>query len=99
MLCGFGGGISGLTFAWPHEICSDDNEERALVTGAMNQMAYVFQAWLPLIIWQQVEAPIYPRGYPTMVGMAVGLIGIAFTIRALHKRQIRGYRHALVGEA
>ncbi|SCO50160.1 related to transporter protein [Fusarium fujikuroi] len=99
MLCGFGGGISGPTFAWAHEICSDDNEERALVTGAMNQMAYVFQAWLPLIIWQQVEAPSYPKGYPTMVGMAVGLIGIAFTIRALHKRQIRGHRHALVGEA
>ena len=41
LLCGFGGGISGLTFAWAHEICSDDNEERALVTGSMNQMAYV----------------------------------------------------------
>ncbi|KAH7196341.1 major facilitator superfamily domain-containing protein [Fusarium flagelliforme] len=96
MLCGFGGGISGLTFAWAHEICSDDNEERALVTGAMNQMAYVFQAWLPLVIWQQVEAPSYPKGYPTMVAMAVGLIGTSFVIRVLHKRQIKGHRHALV---
>ncbi|CAG1980000.1 unnamed protein product [Fusarium graminearum] len=96
MLCGFGGGISGLTFAWAHEICSDDNEERALVTGAMNQMAYVFQAWLPLVIWQQVEAPSYPKGYPTMVAMAVALIGTAFAIRILHKQQIGGRRHALV---
>ncbi|RMZ86880.1 hypothetical protein DV736_g5894, partial [Chaetothyriales sp. CBS 134916] len=56
-LAGFSGGISGLTFAWAHEICSDDNEERALVTGTMNEIAYVFQAWLPLLIWQQVEAP------------------------------------------
>jgi ACS family pantothenate transporter-like MFS transporter len=30
---GCGNGISGLTFAWAHEICADDNEERALVTG------------------------------------------------------------------
>ncbi|KAJ0162106.1 Pantothenate transporter liz1 [Colletotrichum tanaceti] len=89
ILCGFGGGISGLTFAWAHEICSDDNEERALVTGAMNQMAYVFQAWLPLIIWQQVEAPAYPKGYPSMIALSVALIVIAFVIRFLHKREIR----------
>ena len=87
LLTGFGGGISGLTFAWAHEICSDDNEERALVTGAMNEMAYVFRAWLPLVIWQQVEAPSYPKGYPTMVGLSVALIVIAFIIRALHKRE------------
>ncbi|KAF5512773.1 Pantothenate transporter liz1 [Colletotrichum aenigma] len=89
ILCGFGGGISGLTFAWAHEICSDDNEERALVTGAMNQMAYVFQAWLPLVIWQQVEAPAYPKGYPSMVALSIVLIGIAFVIRFLHKGEIR----------
>ncbi|KAJ0370557.1 hypothetical protein COL26b_010025 [Colletotrichum chrysophilum] len=89
ILCGFGGGISGLTFAWAHEICSDDNEERALVTGAMNQMAYVFQAWLPLVIWQQVEAPAYPKGYPSMAALSIVLIGIAFVIRFLHKREIR----------
>ena len=86
-LCGFGGGISGLIFAWAHEICADDNEERALVTGAMNEMAYVIQAWLPLIIWQQVEAPSYPKGYPTMVGMAIALIANAFVLRYLHKRE------------
>ena len=89
LLCGFGGGISGLTFAWAHEICSDDNEERALVTGSMNQMAYVIQAWLPLVIWQQVEAPAYPKGYPSMIGLAVALIATAFAIRFLHKREQR----------
>ncbi|CAI0654678.1 unnamed protein product [Colletotrichum noveboracense] len=88
LLAGFGGGISGLTFAWAHEICKDDNEERALVTGSMNQMAYVFQAWLPLLIWQQVQAPQYPRGYPTMVALSVGLIGTSFLIRYLHRREL-----------
>ncbi|KAF9873140.1 hypothetical protein CkaCkLH20_09303 [Colletotrichum karsti] len=88
LLAGFGGGISGLTFAWAHEICKDDNEERALVTGSMNQMAYVFQAWLPLLIWQQVEAPRYPKGYPTMVAFSVGLIATCFVIRYLHRREL-----------
>ncbi|EGR44881.1 uncharacterized protein TRIREDRAFT_69563 [Trichoderma reesei QM6a] len=86
-LAGFGGGVSGLTFAWAHEICSDDNEERAVVTGSMNQMAYVIQAWLPLLIWQQVEAPEYPKGYPTSIGIAVGMIIMCFWIKYAHRRE------------
>jgi MFS transporter, ACS family, pantothenate transporter len=74
-------------FAWAHEICSDDNEERALVTGAMNEMAYVFQAWLPLVIWQQVEAPRYPKGFPTMIGIAIGLLITTAVIKWLHERE------------
>ena len=99
LLCGFGGGISGLTFAWAHEICSDDNEERAIVTGSMNEMAYVVQAWLPLLIWQQVEAPRYPKGYPSMVGLSVALIWIAFVIRYLHKREKRNKLSIVEGDA
>ncbi|KAK3374845.1 major facilitator superfamily domain-containing protein [Podospora didyma] len=86
-LAGFSGGISGLTFAWAHEICSDDNEERSLVIGTMNSMAYVVQAWLPLLVWQQPEAPSYPKGYPTMIAVAVGLISTAMVIRVLHNRE------------
>ncbi|KAI2606545.1 MFS general substrate transporter [Hypoxylon sp. NC1633] len=83
-----GGGISGLTFAWAHEICSDDNEERALVVATMNEMAYVVQAWLPLIVWQQVEAPQYHKGFITMVFFGAGLIVTALTIRFLHHREL-----------
>lgn len=39
ILMGSGFGLSGMCFAWAHEICSDDNEERALVTATMNEMA------------------------------------------------------------
>ncbi|KAI1468569.1 MFS general substrate transporter [Daldinia caldariorum] len=82
-----GGGISGLTFAWAHEICGDNNEERAFVVGAMNEMAYVVQAWLPLIIWQQVDGPRYQKGFITMVFFGAGLIATALTIRVLHHRE------------
>jgi hypothetical protein len=30
-------------YRWAHGICSDGNEERDIITGGMNQMAYVFQ--------------------------------------------------------
>ncbi|KAI0143720.1 MFS general substrate transporter [Xylariaceae sp. FL1272] len=82
------GGISGLTFAWAHEICSDNNEERALVTAAMNQFAYVVQAWLPLIIWQTVDAPRYHKGFITTVFISAGLIVTALTIRVLHHGEV-----------
>ncbi|KAF4122359.1 MFS transporter, ACS family, pantothenate transporter [Geosmithia morbida] len=88
ILAGFGGGISGLTFAWAHEICKDDNEERAIVTGAMNEMAYVFQSFLPLLIWKTTDAPSYPKGFITMVFLGAGLAATALTIRILHRREL-----------
>ena len=35
-----------MCYAWAHEITTDDTEERALVGGSMNEMAYVVQIWL-----------------------------------------------------
>ncbi|KAF4462470.1 Major facilitator superfamily transporter [Fusarium albosuccineum] len=87
MLCGAAGGISGLIFTWVQEICSDDNEKRALVSASMNEITYVFQAWLPLVIWQQVESPRYPKGFPSMLGMGIVLIAVSGVIDVLHKRE------------
>ena len=88
VLAGCGGGLSGLIMAWGHEICTEDNEERAIVIGTMNEMAYVFQAWLPLIVWQQIDAPRYHKGYIAVSILSGVLIITAFVVRALHKRQI-----------
>jgi MFS transporter, ACS family, pantothenate transporter len=75
--------------AWAHEICADDNEERAIVIATMNEMAYVLQAWLPLIVWQQVDAPQYQKGFITVACLSLLLIITAFVIRVLHHREIR----------
>lgn len=76
--------------SWAHEICSKDNEERALVIGSMNEMAYVFQAWLPLIVWQQVDAPEYRKGFITVSCISLVLIITTFVIRSLdHKEKKR----------
>jgi ACS family pantothenate transporter-like MFS transporter len=53
----------------------------------MNEMAYVLQAWLPLLVWQQVEAPRYHKGYITISFLSGALIITTFTIRVLHARQ------------
>ena len=70
---------------------TDDNEERAFVGGAMNEMAYVFQAWLPLLIWQQVDAPQYKKGFISMICISVTLMATAMTTRYLHNREIKQY--------
>lgn len=54
----------------------------------MNELAYVFQAWLPLIVWQQVDAPQYRKGYITVTILSALLIVSVFAIRHLHKREI-----------
>lgn len=80
------------THSWAHEICASDNEERAIVTAAMNEMAYVVQAWLPLLVWQQVDAPRYHKGFVTVACLSVCIIVTAFGTRWLHKREILRYR-------
>ncbi len=87
ILAGCGGGLSGLCMAWAHEICSDDNEERAIVVGTMNELAYIFQAWLPLVVWQQVDAPRYHKGFVTSACLSAAMIVTALVIRVVWKRE------------
>jgi ACS family pantothenate transporter-like MFS transporter len=52
--------------SWAQEICRRDSEERAIVIGFMNTIGQVVQAWLPLIVFQQIHAPRYFRGWVTV---------------------------------
>ena len=89
ILSGAGYGLSGLIMTWAHEICAGDNEERAIVVATMNEMAYVLQAWLPLIVWQQVDAPQYRKGFITITFLSALMIATSFSTKALHQRQLR----------
>ncbi|GFF62957.1 pantothenate transporter liz1 [Aspergillus lentulus] len=90
IIAGAGYGLSGLLMAWAHEICADDNEERALVVGSMNEMAYVFQAWLPQVVWRQVEAPGYRKGFITVTVLSGILILATFVTIRLERRERAG---------
>ena len=59
--------------------------------ASMNEMAYVLQAWLPLLVWQQVDAPQYRKGYITITFLSAALIATGFITKALHKRQNRRF--------
>jgi ACS family pantothenate transporter-like MFS transporter len=65
----------------------------------MNEMAYVLQAWLPLLIWQQVEAPKYRKGFVTVTFLSAALIATALIIRVLHARELaRGSKDRETGQ-
>lgn len=53
----------------------------------MNEMAYVFQAWLPLLVWQQVTAPEYRKGFITASCLSTLLVITTFVTKALWQRE------------
>jgi hypothetical protein len=53
----------------------------------MNEMAYVFQAWLPQVVWRQVEAPGYRKGFVTVTALSGILILATFVTVGLEKRE------------
>jgi ACS family pantothenate transporter-like MFS transporter len=59
----------------------------------MNEMAYVIQAWLPLIVWQQVNAPQYRKGFVTITFLSFALIVTALVTRLLHGRELSKKRN------
>lgn len=60
----------------------------------MNEMTYVLQAWLPLVVWQQVDAPAYLKGFViVVVCLSVSLIVFVVITKVLHEWQIR--RHTV----
>lgn len=54
----------------------------------MNVAAYIMQIWLPLVVWQQVDAPRYFKGYVTVSSMSVMLIVMCFIVRHLYNREL-----------
>jgi hypothetical protein len=53
----------------------------------MNEMAYVFQAWLPLLVWQQVDGPEYQKGFITVSCISFALIATTFVVRHLDLKE------------
>lgn len=67
-------GLPGPSYTWANEICADDNEERALVLSSMNGFQYAVAAWLPILIFPQVEGPTFRKGFPATFGFTIAAI-------------------------
>ena len=51
-------------------------------------MAYFIQAWLLLVMWQQVEVPQYHKGFVDCAVSSDLLIVTALAVRFLHNHEL-----------
>jgi len=56
------------------------------VLATMNTMVGVMAAWLPLIVWQQVEAPRYRKGFITATCMGSVSLVLIVVIKLLQDK-------------
>lgn len=55
--------------------------------ATMNTMVGVMAAWLPLIVWQQVEAPRYRKGFITATSMGSVSLILIVVIKLLQDKE------------
>ncbi|KAF8206968.1 major facilitator superfamily domain-containing protein [Mycena galopus ATCC 62051] len=92
------GGVQLMTavfYTWANEVCKSDNEERALVVSSMNGLQYAVAAWLPIVIFPQVEAPTFRRGFPGTFGLVIAALVVIVIIKIFADRDERRERAAL----
>ncbi|KAI5476501.1 pantothenate transporter liz1 [Pseudohyphozyma bogoriensis] len=74
-------------FTWINEICHENAEERAFMCGAANALFYMVNTWLPILLFPQVTAPTYPKGFKTTFAFAVASIPMILGVRWMQNRQ------------
>jgi hypothetical protein len=57
----------------------------------MNDSAYIVGIWLILIIWQQVDAPRYQKGFITASCFSAAAVVVVLIVRTLAKRDYLRY--------
>ncbi|KAJ3784988.1 MFS general substrate transporter [Lentinula aff. detonsa] len=80
------GGMSGLILAWANELTGEDSEKRSFVVASCNMWAYVMQAWLPIVLFPQVEQPQVRKGTIATACFNLGMMFFAFLTFLLQRR-------------
>ncbi len=79
-------GAGALFMTWINEVCGHSATDRMVVIGWTETMAFTFNAWIPLIIYNTTYAPRFPYGYQ-LSAMFFALVSImALVIGYLSKR-------------
>ncbi|KIY50074.1 MFS general substrate transporter [Fistulina hepatica ATCC 64428] len=69
-------GCGALMLSWANELTSYSAEHRAITIGFLNTASYVFNAWVPNVVFPAAKAPHYPAGYKvTAVFFAIMFLG------------------------
>lgn len=79
-------GAGALIVTWVNEVCAASAEQRAIVIGVMETLAFAFGAWVPLFIYNTGEAPRFRIGYKMAAMFFAVEIVLTFVIRWCEKR-------------
>lgn len=75
-----------MVFSWINRILRGDNEKRNLVVVLTNNLAYVTNAWVPILTWKASDMPRYYIGWTyTSVLSSFGLIVLFIAIYLVHR--------------
>lgn len=55
--------VTPILFPWFNEICKGDAEARAVIIAAANLLFYIFNSFLPVIIFPQTTAPRFCKSF------------------------------------
>lgn len=71
------GGLTGLLspvlYSWLNTKLRHDPEARALTISSMMTFGYTSYSVIPIFTFPTIEAPRFPKGYPTSIGFALAL--------------------------
>jgi len=79
-------GAGALIISWVNEICSESAEQRTIIIGIVEAVAFTFQAWVPLFVYNTTYAPQFPIGYQMAAGFFAMEILLTLVIWYLAKK-------------
>lgn len=85
-------GAGALMVTWANEVCSTSAEQRVIVIGVMETLAFTFSAWVPLLIFDTGEAPRFRIGYYMAAMFFAMEIILTVIIRVCEKKWPQGRR-------
>ncbi|KAI9729153.1 MAG: hypothetical protein M1834_007060 [Cirrosporium novae-zelandiae] len=79
-------GAGALWMTWINETCSYSAEHRIITIAVVEMMAYVFNAWVPLLAYDTSQAPHFTVGYQlAAMFFAIGIV-LSVIIKFVEKR-------------
>ncbi|KAL7420698.1 hypothetical protein Q5752_004649 [Cryptotrichosporon argae] len=84
--------ITPVFYAWVAQLCGGRTELRAFITGATSCAFYLFNAWLPAIIFKQTDSPRFKKGFTSNFFFCLAALVLAIAMWVLSEREDRRNR-------
>ncbi len=87
-----------MIYSWINRLLFYDDQKRNLTVVVTNTLAYVTQAWVPILTWNAKDIPIYHKGFTYTA--CLSSFGLVFTLIALYltKRDEKIKKHATIDQ-